>query len=154
MRKFDNRTIIALLKQGQEIADTRFNFKKKNVKPTLSAYPDYGKSIVSRARRNPVRSGIERGLGTAALAAILTALATRIYVGGGEGTGKKVLAGAGVGGLAGFVPGYISGSEEAKSDYTKLLFLRRLGIRSLGELGASQDIPEAAKKTLQTERMI
>ncbi|MFC1453610.1 hypothetical protein ACFLQL_00330 [Verrucomicrobiota bacterium] len=149
MNDYDNRVILTLLKQGQR----KVSIKKKNTRPTLSMYPDYGKSIVTRLRRDPVTSGLLRGSSIGAVTAVLTALATRLALGNNASAGK-VLAGAGVGGLAGFVPGYVSGSEEAKSDYTKLLFLRRLGIRSLGELGSSQDMPEAARISLQTERMI
>ena len=49
------------------------------------------------------------------------------------------------GGVAGAIPGYISGKNEAVSDYSRLLFFRRLGIRRPGELEALLRYPETTE---------
>lgn len=113
--------------------------KKKRVLP--SAYPDYAKSLVTQNRRDPMASGLMRGAGTGTLGAILGALVTRIAT----ADPKKVGIGAGAGAALGAVPGFISGRNEALSDYSRLLFLRRLGVRRPGELEALIRYPETTE---------
>lgn len=120
--------------------------KTTSTKPKLTdVYPDYGRSIVSQQKRNPTEAGIRRGLSTAALGAILSALIARTLT----NDPRIVGAGALAGGLASSIPGYISGSEEAKSDYTKLLALRRLGIQTPSEYESALKFPALAKYLTQ-----
>lgn len=91
---------------------------------------DYSKSLAAQGKTSPIVSGIQGGIGTGALAAILSALAARImsdnpYVVGGS---------AAAGGTLGAMAGYRAGKNQSLSDYSRLLFLRRLGINRPGEL--------------------
>jgi len=157
----DQKFVVGLLKQGQdsgtkeERASARQRKKdreayRKKTEPVLgSAYPLYGKSII-RGRRNPGKAGRTRALEFGSVGALLGALAGLIAT----GKPKHVGLGAALGAVTGGVPGYISGSDEAKSDYSRLLFLRRLGIRSKGEEEAADDIPAAAPAILGGEGYI
>ena len=149
------KLIIGLLKAGQDAVEEQLAVmagrdKKKSKNKARArilisgAYPDYGKSLVARTKEDPNKAGLSRALGTGAAGAIIGTLIARIL----SNDPKKILAGTALGGLSGAIPGYISGRDEAISNYTKLLFLRRLGIGSLGELSASQTIPGAWRKTL------
>jgi hypothetical protein len=75
------------------------------------------------------------------LGAILGALAARLI----SNKPAAVGTGAALGGVAGAIPGFISGRNEALSDYSRLLFLRRrLNINDPGELEALLRHPELA----------
>lgn len=111
---------------------------KSRQKAPDPAYPDYGKSITGQMKQNPITSGLKRGLGTGALGAVLGALAARML----SDDPVKVLAGAGVGGAIGAVPGFSSGKREAESDYSRLLYLRRLGIHHPGQMEVAMKYPE------------
>ena len=115
-----------------------FNIPKRP-KPLLEAsYPEYDKSLVSQKKEDPTMSGLTRGLGTGAGGAILAALLVRMLT----DNPKAVLGAAGVGALAGAVPGYISGRDEAISNYSKLRALRRHGIETPFELWGVEKLPE------------
>ena len=111
--------------------------KRKRSNPD-AAYPDYAKSITGQMKQNPVVSGLKRGLGTGALGAVLGALATRMLT----NDPAKILMGAGAGGIAGAIPGFSSGKREAESDYSRLLYLRRLGIHHPGQMEVAMKYPE------------
>jgi hypothetical protein len=117
--------------------------KKKSTKPKFThAYPDYSRSIVTQQRQQPHEAGIQRGLGTGSVGAILGALIARLL----SDKPSHVAGGAAAGGLLGGIPGYISGSEQAKSDYTKLLALRRSGINTPAEYEQAMTFPTLADK--------
>ena len=100
---------------------------------------DVDRPVHSRASR--LASGVQRALGTGGLGAVLGALAVRLI----SDKPAVVGAGAALGGIGGAIPGYISGRNEAKSDYSRLLFLRRrLNINDPGELEALLRHPEIA----------
>ena len=103
-----------------------------------AAYPDYSKSITGQMKENPTAAGMKRGLGAGALGAILGALATRMLT----DDPSKVLMGAGAGGVVGAIPGFSSGKREAESDYSRLLYLRRLGIHHPGQMEVAMKYPE------------
>lgn len=143
--KIDSRQLVALaslVKAAQE---------QKRRKPQkalfAAAYPSYSKSLTTQFQEDPEAAGVRRGLGTGALGAILGALAGKLIKPDSPwGAGIGALAGGALGG----VPGYYSGKQEALSDYSRLLFLRRLGISRPGELEALlQKEPEAAKKVME-----
>ena len=115
--------------------------KKKKKRLLPSAYPDYARSLVTQTRRDPLAAGLIRGAGTGTLGAVLGALIARLAT----RDPKKVGGGALAGGLLGAVPGFLSGKREALSDYSRLLFLRRLGIRRPGELEALIKYPETTE---------
>jgi hypothetical protein len=122
--------------------------RRKAQKPLFAAaYPSYSRSLTTQFQEDPQAAGVRRGLGTGALGAILGALAGKLIK-----PSDPWAAGAGAlaGGVIGGVPGYYSGKQEALSDYSRLLFLRRLGITRPGELEALlQKEPEATKKVLE-----
>jgi len=134
------------LKQAQAVEEAKQDEKKKKTKrrkPILpSAFPDYSRSLVTQTRTHPVAGGIGRGLSAGTLGAILGALGTRVAT----EDPKKIGVGAGLSGLLGALAGYYSGSREAESDYSRLLFLRRLGIDRPGELEALLRYPETTKE--------
>ena len=113
--------------------------RKKRMLP--SAYPDYARSLVTQNRRNPTVAGLMRGAGSGTMGAILGALVTRIAT----EDPKKVGIGAAAGGALAAVPGFLSGRNEALSDYSRLLFFRRLGVRRPGELEALMRYPETTE---------
>jgi hypothetical protein len=121
--------------------------EKRRKEPEYSAaYPSYSRSLVSQLHEDPASAGRRRGLATGALGAILGALATRIATDRPE----LVAAGGLGGGLLGAIPGYQSGKQEAQSENSRRLFLRRLGISRPGELEALiRKYPEAEKLVLQ-----
>lgn len=116
---------------------------KESVKPKMtSAYPDYRRSLVSQNRRNPTTAGIQRGVGTGITGAVLAALLARVLTDKPKAVGGAALAGL----LAGGIPGFLSGREEARSDYTKLLALRRMGIQTPAEYEQALAFPGIVKK--------
>jgi hypothetical protein len=117
--------------------------RKKRMLP--AAFPDYAKSLVTQSRRDPTAAGLIRGAGSGALGAVLGALIARIA----SKDPKIVGGGAAAGGLLGAVPGYMSGRREALSDYSRLLFLRRLGVRRPGELEALVRYPETTEDIIE-----
>ena len=126
-----------LLKQ----ADEEEKPKPKRVPPRrkkrliAEPFPDYGRSLVSQERGNPVVSGLIRalkyGLTSGAIASAGTA-----YASPDEDKARNALIAGIIGSLATGVPAYISGKKEQESNNSRLLFLRRLGIDSPGELEA------------------
>jgi len=122
------KLIIGLLKSGQQIVDQK-QYKRKQIL-LRGAYPDYGRSLVARRKEGPEEAGISRAMGTGLTGAILGTLIARII----SEKPKTLMAGAGIGGVAGAIPGYISGRDQALSDYSKMLWLRRLGVTSLDEI--------------------
>lgn len=128
MKLEHQRLLIGLLKAGQQIVDKKDYHRKKII--LRGAYPDYGRSLVARRKEGPERAGVSRAIGTGITGAILGTLIARII----SNKPKALAVGAGLGGIAGAVPGYISGRDQALSDYTKMLWLRRMGIKSLDEL--------------------
>lgn len=111
-----------------------------------AAYPSYSRSLVSQLHEDPTRAGRQRAVSMGLLGAILGALATR------AATDKPALVAAGGlgGGLLGAIPGYQSGKQEAQSENSRRLFLRRLGVSRPGELEALvRNYPEASKIVLE-----
>ena len=100
---------------------------------TFEAYPDYSKSLLHQRKKNPVSAGVTRAVGTGITGAALGALIARVLT-----TNRGALAaGAAAGGAIGGMAGYRSGKNEAESEYSKLLFLRRrLGLNEPGEYEA------------------
>ena len=109
-------------------------------------YPDYGKSLVTQGRSNPLFKGSLRGLGYGGLGALLGGGAGRLM---GMDTNKQILLSI-LGGLLGGGLGYYSGSGEAESMNSKLLSLRRMGINNPGELDAALTYPTLARKLTDT----
>ena len=107
-----------------------------------AAYPDYGKSMVSQRRKDPHVAGLERGVGTGVTGAVLGALIASVL----SKRRDAALMGALAGGALAGIPGYVSGRAEAKSDYTKLLALRRLGINSPAEYEQAVKFPSLTKR--------
>jgi len=106
------------------------------------AYPDYGKSVVTQGKGDPLAAGILRGLGYGSLGALLGGGAGQLM---GQDKETKIVM-AILGGLLGGGLGYHSGSKERESENTKLLSLRRLGIQTPGELAAANEYPTLARK--------
>jgi len=119
---------------------------KKRPKKTRSilvpAYPEYGRSIVTQQTPSPLASGVTRGLQAGTLGAILSALAARMAT----QDPKLIGTAAGIGGLATAIPGYMAGKRQAESEKSKLLFLRRLGINTPGELEAALRFPSLIRR--------
>ena len=115
-----------------------------------AAYPDYSKSLTGQMKQNPTSAGLQRGAGAGALGMILGALATRMLT----DDPRKVIAGGAAGGALGAGVGYSSGKREAGSDYSRLLYLRRLGIHEPGQMEIAMKYPELtelAKSPLKTD---
>ena len=94
--------------------------------PLLDSYLEYNRSIVSQRKEDPTTKGLIRGAETGAIGAILAAILARII-----NDNPAIVAGsAGVGGLLAGIPGFISGRDEAISNYSKLLALRREGVNT------------------------
>ena len=137
----DEKKLMAILDSitlGALPADLRPS--KQRILP--EAYPDYGKSIVTQGRGDPMAAGILRGLGYGTVGALL---------GGGAGhlmdqSKETKIIMAILGGLLGGGLGYRSGSKERESENSRLLSLRRLGIQTPGEYEAAQEYPTLARK--------
>lgn len=113
--------------------------RARRAKPTMEAYPDYTKSLVSQRRRKPLTAGLQRAGQSGLSGAVLGAVIARMI----SDRPAAVAGGAVAGGAVAAVPGFISGKREAESDYSKLLFLRRrAGINEPGELDALLRHPE------------
>lgn len=114
----------------------------------MAAYPDYTKSLANQRYRSPGKAGLERGIQTGITGAVLGALIARVM---SDRLGT-VAAGAGIGGLAGGIAGFNSGKQQAESDYSKLLFMRRrMGVNEPGELDAVLQNPELAGGIVQKQ---
>lgn len=112
-----------------------------------AAYPAYDRALVTQLRRDPRAAGLARAAGTGSLGAILGAVAARLISNRKEAIG----AGAVIGGLVGAVPGYQSGRDEALSDYSRLLFLRRrMNVNDPGELEALLRHPQIAARGIKS----
>lgn len=148
----DQKLVIGLLKAGaSQTPEQRAAYKRKREPLMPWAYPDYGKSIVSRMKQDPHKAGLLRGAEFGSLGALLGLLAGRLATRDPMGITAAALGGAALGGI----PGYISGSDEAKSNYSKLLFLRRLGVRTPGEDFAMRELGDpAGDVVMKTEKAI
>lgn len=116
--------------------------KTRRTRLTPEPYPDYGKSLVTQGKANPVFQGSLRGLGYGGIGALLAGGGARLA---GADNRKAIMASI-LGGLLGTGLGFYSGKGEAESDNTKLLFLRRMGINNPGELEAASAYPTLARK--------
>ena len=115
-------------------------------KHQVNPFPDYTKSLVNQRREDPTTAGVKGAVKGGVAGAVLAALLTRLM------TDDKQLVGAGAaaGAIAGGIPGYISGRDAAKSEYSKLLFLRRrMGINEPGEYEALLRHPGMAASAIQ-----
>jgi len=136
--------IAGLLKRAQE-TKKKDAPKAKKKRPTFSAaYPAYSKSMLSQIPNEPRKAGLRRAAGTGSIGAILGAVAARLLSDNPRLVGGAALAG----GLATGIPGYMSGKNEAESEHSKLLFLKRLGITRPGELETLLRNPEVADKVM------
>ena len=116
--------------------------------PHMAAYPDYTKSLAHQRYKSPVMAGIERGAQTGVTGAVLGALIARIVT----DRLPAVAAGAGIGGLAAAVPGFRAGKQQAESEHSRMLFLRRrLGVNEPGELDALLQHPDAMSSLIQKQ---
>ena len=118
-------------------------------KPTLRAYPNYAKALITQRHKDPLKSGITRGAQTGLTGAVLGSLIARMV----SDRPAAVGAGAALGGVAGALPGYASGVHEANSDNSKMLFLRRrMGVNEPGELDALLQNPELLDELTQEQK--
>lgn len=126
---------------SEMVKTAQFQAGQKRSKPKNLAYPRYDRSLVSQRHKDPMTTGIIRGTETGITGAALGALIARVV----SGRAKDVGIGAALGGVAGSIPGFISGKQEAESENSKLLFLRRrLGINEPGELETVLQNPRLA----------
>lgn len=105
-------------------------------------YPDYGRSLVTQMETNPMSSGLLRGAGTGVLGAVLGALIGTLV----KQDPRYTAGGAALGGLAGAIPGFISGRDESESEKTKLLAMRRMGLQTPGELEFAERFPHLVQR--------
>lgn len=110
---------------------------------------DYGKSLVTQFRPNPRSAGLRGAATGGAIGAALAAVLTRLV------TDKPELVGAGtaLGGGAGAVIGGRVGREDAETEYTRMLALRRLGFNSPAELMAATRFPQTLERMLSNPRL-
>lgn len=120
---------------------------KRKSDPLRGAYPDYGKSLVSQRQQDPHVTGLIRGAKTGVTGSILAAVLARLLTDNKAAVGGAAL----LGGVAGGVPGYMSGVREAESTHTKNLALRRLGINNPAELMIMRQNPELTKRITSQE---
>lgn len=126
---------------SEMVKTAQFQAGQKRSKPKNLAYPRYDRSLVSQRHKDPMTTGLIRGTETGITGAALGALIARVV----SGRAKDVGIGAALGGVVGAIPGYISGNQEAESENSKLLFLRRrLGINEPGELETVLQNPRLA----------
>lgn len=131
------------MKQAQEVAKHK---APKRTSPKLVAYPNYNKSLVTQRHKSPVGTGLSRGLQTGTVGAVLGAVIARML----SNKPTTIAGGALAGGALGAVPGFVSGKNEAESDNSRLLFLRRrMGINEPGELDALLQHPEVSASMIQ-----
>jgi hypothetical protein len=112
------------------------------LKAVPEAFPDYGRSVVTQMETNPLTAGLARGAGSGVLGAVLGALIGMMV----KNDPKFVGGGAALGGLAGAVPGFISGKRESESDKTKLLAMRRMGLQTPAELEFAERFPNLIQR--------
>lgn len=117
-------------------------------KPRMVSYPDYGKSLVAQRHPHPMQEGLQRGAQTAMTGAAIGALIARVLT-----DNPKAIAGTAAGmGAAAAIPGFISGRNQARSDYSNLLYLRsRLGISRPGELDALLQNPSVMQSMVDRD---
>ena len=113
-------------------------------------YVDYSKSLAAQLKPNPTAAGIRTATGTGALSALLAALASRLMSDNPWVVGGSALAGGTLGALSGFE----SGKNQALSDYSRLLFLRRLGVNRPGELEALRRLGAAGPRVIEEGAVI
>lgn len=111
-------------------------------RPLPEAYPDYGRSLVTQMETNPLSSGLLRGAGAGLTGAVLGALIGTLL----SNDPRYMAGGAALGGVAGAVPGYISGAQEAESEKSRLLALRRMGLQTPGELEFAEKFPHLVER--------
>jgi len=102
-------------------------------------YVDYSKSLVSQLKPNPIKEGLKSGVGTGLTGAALAGLLAKSMT----DNKKAIAASALLGSLLG-IPGYEAGKHDAQSEYSRLLYLRRLGLNRPGEYESYLAGPEAA----------
>lgn len=138
MRKIAQTKIDELVQQLPQLVGGKKHGRGERLVP--QAFPDYGRSLVSQRKSSPTMAGILRALGYGAGGAAIGAGAGKI---GGLDNRETLLAGLLSGLITGAI-GFQSGRRDQESENTKLLFLRRLGIDSPGELEAMEDYPAMA----------
>ena len=112
------------------------------LKAAPEPYPDYGRSLVTQMETNPMSAGLLRGAGTGVVGAVLGALIGTLI----KKDPRYAAGGAALGGLAGAVPGFISGQRESESEKSKLLALRRMGLQTPGELEFAERFPNLVQR--------
>jgi hypothetical protein len=132
-----------------------YNFQRKpKHDPLAASFPAYDRSLLAQLSQNPQTAGRNRALGTGAMTAIIAALIARVSA-GKYAKNPYVVGGAALaGGVAGAIPGYISGKREAESERSRLLFLRRLGVSRAGELETLMRYPELSGKVTREGAII
>jgi len=143
------QALASIVKAAQEKDEEKEEKKPKKRRKSSrygeEAYPSYTRSLMRQAAPSPKGLGIQRGLSTGALGAILAALAARLAT-----KDPKLVGGAAaLGGVAGGIPGYISGKREAESERSRLRFLERLGITRPGELESALRFPSTIKRVTE-----
>jgi len=101
-------------------------------------YVDYSKSLVSQLKPEPVKEGLKGGIGAGITGAALAALIAKSMT-----DNKKAVAASALLGSLMAVPGYQAGKHDAQSEYSRLLYLRRLGLNRPGEYETYLQAPEA-----------
>lgn len=118
-------------------------------KKTMDAYPDYSKSIVSQRWRDPEGHGRNMALGSGVLGAALGVAIARAL----SNKASALAAGGAAGAAIGAIPGYYAGKQEAESENSRMLYLRRhLGINKPGEYEALLRFPERPLGAIVNER--
>jgi len=143
--------LASIVKYAAEEEEQKEPVKKKpprRRKRYTAAFPHYRRSLVEQYKQKPVVAGLKRGVGSGAIGAILGALIGKLTA----GTGKATLGGAAAGGLLGAGVGVYSGAQDAKSDHSRLLSLRRAGIETPGELEMLMRHPELLKAKGLTDK--
>jgi hypothetical protein len=137
-------------KIAQETKPKRKPPVRKPPRKIPAAYPAYDKSVVTQRHGDPGVSGVVRGIGSGALGALLAALAAKAA---GQERERVLLAGV-LGGITAGVPGFVSGRGERESMNSRLLFLRRLGVQTPGELEAVTRYPQLAQEVTRKGRRV
>jgi hypothetical protein len=152
--------LASIVKASQDITlppalPRTYNFQRKpKHDPLAGSFPAYDKSLLVQLSQDPQAAGRNRALGAGAISAIIAALITRVAA-GKYAKNPYVVGGAALGGgIAGAIPGYISGKREAESERSRLLFLRRLGVSRAGELETLMRYPELSGKVTREGTII
>lgn len=91
----------------------------------------YDRALISQRKQDPTTAGVRRATYSGAMGAAMGAVLMRAIT----NSKQRVGVGAALGGAAGAGLGYVSGKNDAESENSRLLFLRRrLGINEPGEL--------------------